>query len=157
MGVEIERKFLLRNSDWKYLADEGQIIKQGYLNLDKERTVRIRTRNDVGFLTIKGQTVNTTRLEFEYEIPIDDANQLLRLCEKSIIEKTRYLVENEGSIWEVDVFEGENKGLEVAEIELESEDQAFEIPHWIGKEVSSEVRYYNSSLIEQPFHNWEGE
>lgn len=157
MGVEIERKFLLRNSDWKYLADEGQIIKQGYLNLDKERTVRIRTRNDVGFLTIKGQTVNTTRLEFEYEIPIDDANQLLSLCEKSIIEKTRYLVENEGSIWEVDVFEGENGGLEVAEIELESEDQAFEIPHWIGKEVSSEVRYYNSSLIEQPFRDWEGE
>ena len=154
MGVEIERKFLLKNTNWKSHADQGHVIKQGYLNLDKERTVRIRVINGKGLLTIKGKSVNMSRLEFEYEIPIDDANQLLKLCVKSIIDKTRYLVKHDQNVWEIDIFEGDNKGLEVAEIELKSADQKINIPDWVGEEVSADARYFNSSLIEHPFRDW---
>lgn len=154
MGVEIERKFLLKNNTWKALADQGQPIQQGYLSLDKERTVRIRIRHNKGFLTIKGKTQGNTRQEFEYSIPVEDAQQLLPLCVHYTIEKTRYLVVHEGHTWEIDVFEGANQGLEVAEVELQTEDELVQLPSWIGAEVSAETKYYNARLIEHPFQNW---
>ena len=155
MGIEIERKFLLSADTWKELA-KGTYYRQGYLNSQKERTVRVRTIGDTGFLTIKGISVGATRMEYEYEIPVEDARVLLsELCEKPLIEKKRYKIEFAGFIWEVDEFFGENEGLIVAEIELESEDQQFEKPEWVGKEVSDDPRYFNSSLIKNPFSSWE--
>lgn len=147
MGVEIERKFLLKNDDWKKLATKGQKIKQGYLNLAVERTVRVRIINNQGFLPIKGKSVNTTRLEFEYEIPIKEAEEILKLSDKTVIDKTRYKVLACGKVWEIDIFEGDNKGLKIAEIELTDENEVFNIPDWIGEEVSTESKYYNSNLI----------
>ncbi|MBT28512.1 MAG: adenylate cyclase [Thalassobius sp.] len=155
MGVEIERKFLIKNDSWKSSADNGVQIKQGYLNSDKNRTVRVRVYGETGFLTIKGKNENLTRQEFEYEIPLDDANNLLELCEIPIIEKRRYIVADQGNNWELDVFEGENAGLLVAEIELHSEDHQLELPAWVGDEVSTDPKYYNSSLISNPYKNWD--
>lgn len=154
MALEIERKFLLKNDNWKAIAPEGISIKQGYLNTEKERTVRVRTYGDQGVLTIKGKNNNLTRKEFEYTIPLSDALQMLEIAEKPIIEKMRYLVTFEGHTWEIDVFEGVNKGLIVAEIELESETEKFSLPSWIDEEVSSDPRYYNASLIAHPFIDW---
>ena len=154
MGVEIEKKFLLTGEEWKKLAG-GTAYRQGYLSSVKERTVRVRTINDKGFLTIKGISVGATRLEYEYEIPFDDANELLdELCEKPLIEKNRYKVEVGAHTWEIDEFFGENMGLVVAEIELESEDQEFETPAWVGEEVTGDPRYFNSNLIKEPFTKW---
>lgn len=155
MGIEIEKKFLLVGDAWKELA-KGTAYRQGYLNSTKERTVRVRTIDDAGFLTIKGISVGATRMEYEYDIPVDDAKTLLdELCEKPIIEKNRYKIEFGGFIWEVDEFFGENEGLVVAEIELESEDQAFEKPEWVGEEVTGDPRYFNSNLIKEPYTRWE--
>ena len=155
MGIEIERKFLLSGDDWKELA-KGTYYRQGYLNSQKERTVRVRTIDDNGFLTIKGINVGATRMEYEYEIPVEDANVLLdELCDKPLIEKNRYQIEFAGFIWEVDEFFGENEGLIVAEIELESEGQQFEKPQWIGEEVSGDPRYFNSNLIKNPYSSWD--
>ena len=154
MGIEIERKFLLANTDWKLLSNEGTPIKQGYLNSNPERTTRVRVKGDKGFITIKGKNEGTKRLEFEYEIPINDAEELLALCEKPTIEKIRYEVHINNNIWEIDVFEGENQGLIIAEVELESENQEVMIPSWIGEEVSHENKYYNSELIKMPFTKW---
>lgn len=154
MALEIERKYLLKNDSWKSKADAGTVIKQGYLNTSKERTVRVRIYGDQGFLTIKGKTENISRAEFEYNIPLEDALELLKMCEKPLIEKTRHLYLEEGNTWEIDVFEGDNKGLEIAEIELKSEDQQFAIPEWIGEEVSGDPKYFNSSLINSPFVDW---
>ncbi len=156
MGIEIEKKFLLKNDDWKTLA-EGTPYRQGYITSGKERsTVRVRTvGNKKGFLTIKGPTVGATRTEYEYEIPFNDAKHMLdELCEGPIIEKERYKISFDGFIWEVDVFFGENEGLVVAEIELLSEDQHFEKPEWIDVEVTADPRYYNSSLIKKPYSTW---
>jgi adenylate cyclase len=154
MGVEIERKFLLIGTDWKDLAT-GISYRQGYLNSVKERTVRVRTIADKGFLTIKGVTVGATRVEYEYEIPHSDAQALLNeLCEKPLIEKNRYKIAHQGFIWEVDEFFGENNGLVVAEIELESADQPFDKPYWVGEEVTGDPRYFNSSLIKKPYTEW---
>jgi len=154
MGTEIERKFLLTGDAWRKLA-EGTHYRQGYLNSVKERTVRVRTINDKGFLTIKGITVGATRVEYEYEIPKNECNAMLDdLAEKPIIEKSRSKVDYEGFIWEIDEFFGENQGLIVAEIELESEDQAFDKPEWVGEEVSGDPRYFNSSLIKHPYTKW---
>ncbi len=153
MAIEIERKFLLKNNNWLEAA-EGQVLIQGYLSLDKERTVRIRVVGDKAFLTIKGVTVNTTRKEFEYEIPLNDGMKMLELCHRPIIEKTRYNIDFDGHTWEIDVFEGENKGLVVAEIELSDENESFTMPEWIGLEVSNDSRYYNANLIQNPFRNW---
>ncbi len=154
MGTEIERKFLLTGDAWRKLA-QGVHYRQGYLNSIKERTVRVRTINEKGFLTIKGITVGATRLEFEYEIPKDECNIMLDdLAEKPIIEKSRYKVDFEGFIWEIDEFFGENQGLIVAEVELESEDQKFEKPEWIGEEVTGDPRYFNSNLINHPYTKW---
>ena len=154
MPLEIERKFLISNSVWKLKIDAETTIKQGYLSSNPERTVRIRIAGQKGIITIKGKTVNTTRAEYEYEIPLADALNLMELCEKPLIEKTRYNVLENGNLWEVDIFDGENKGLIVAEIELESEDQEFILPNWVGKEVSHEAKYYNTSLIKYPFKDW---
>jgi CYTH domain-containing protein len=154
MAKEIERKFLLVGDAWRELA-KGTHYRQGYLNSAKERTVRVRTIDDKGFLTIKGITTGATRVEYEYEIPHSDCTEMLDdLAEKPIIEKARYKIEFGGFIWEVDEFFGVNKGLVVAEIELESEDQAFEKPSWVGEEVTGDPRYYNSSLVANPYTTW---
>jgi len=155
MGTEIERKFLLTGDDWKALA-KGIHYRQGYLNSQKERTVRVRIIDDKGFLTIKGISVGATRMEYEYEIPVEDANVLLdELCEKPLIEKNRSKIDFAGFIWEVDEFFGENEGLVIAEIELESEDQQFDKPSWIGDEVTGDSRYFNSNLIKHPYNSWD--
>lgn len=153
MGKEIERKFLLQGDGWKTV--KGTHYRQGYLNSAKERTVRVRTIDDKGFLTIKGITVGATRLEYEYPIPASEATEMLdALCEKPIIDKSRYKVEHAGLTWEIDEFYGENEGLVVAEVELESEDQQFERPEWVGEEVTGDPRYFNSNLIKHPFTKW---
>ena len=154
MGLEIERKFLLKNDTWKTEADNGIEIKQGYLSSVIERTVRVRVIGEKGMLTVKGKTDNLTRKEFEYEIPFNEAVLLLDLCETPIIEKKRYLVKRDSLVWEIDIFEGENEGLKVAEVELDSETQLFELPDWAGNDVSKESKYYNSALITNPFKNW---
>jgi CYTH domain-containing protein len=154
MGKEIERKFLLKSDAWRALAT-GTAYRQGYLNSAKERTVRIRTVGDKAFLTIKGISVGVTRAEYEYPIPFDDCNAMLdNLAEKPLIEKKRYKIAAGGFIWEIDEFFGENQGLIVAEVELASEDQAFEKPPWIGDEVSGDPRYFNSNLIKHPYSRW---
>lgn len=153
MGKEIERKYLLKGDGWKGVP--GTHYCQGYLNSVKERTVRVRTINDKGFLTVKGISVGATRLEYEYEIPVKDARELLsELCEKPLIEKSRFKVEFGGLIWEIDEFYGENEGLAFCEVELSSEDQVIELPDWVGKEVTCDPRYFNSNLIKHPYKNW---
>lgn len=156
MSLEIERKFLVKNTDFKKESYKKTTIKQGYLNSDKNRTVRVRITDDMGFITIKGKSnsAGTTRFEWEKEIDKDEAEQLLLLCEPSIIDKTRFLVKNEHHIYEVDEFYGDNTGLTVAEIELNSEDESFKKPLWLGKEVTGELKYYNSSLSKTPFKDW---
>ncbi len=152
--IEIERKFLITETSFlKKLT--GTNYTQGYLSTDPHKTVRVRIAGRTGFLTIKGKTQNISRTEFEYEIPLNDAQELIKLCDKPIIEKTRYLVTVDQHIWEVDIFEGENKGLIIAEIELKSENEKFTSPDWLGKEVSSDKRYYNSLLIKKPYSTWE--
>lgn len=154
MGVEIERKFLLAGDDWRALGTPV-LFRQGYLSLDPDRTVRVRVEGDQGRLTIKGRSSGATRGEWEYPIPLADANDLLaRLCQQPLIEKYRRRIDFAGNTWEVDEFLGANQGLVVAEIELDSEDQAFDKPDWIGAEVTDDKRYYNSSLIKQPFSAW---
>lgn len=155
MGIEIERKFKIKNDSWKKEADSGTWISQGYLNTAPERTVRVRIRGESAYLTIKGKNQNLSRKEFEYQIPVDEAKSLLELCESPIIEKTRYLLQQENLTWEIDIFGGVNQGLQVAEVELESEQQSIELPDWIGEEVSNDVRYYNSSLIANPYSTWD--
>lgn len=154
MGFEIEKKFLVKNDNWRELG-VGEEYCQGYLNSEKGRTVRIRTIGEQGILTIKGPSKNGAKLEYEYEIPYSDAIEMLeKLCHKPLIEKTRYKIKHQQFIWEVDEFKGENKGLLFAEIELESVDQPFETPDWIGKEVTDDSRYYNANLVNNPYSNW---
>lgn len=155
MGIEIERKFLLKNKEWRAHAGVGIEIRQGYLNSTKERTVRIRIKGEVGLITVKGETVNSTRKEYEYQIPIEDAEELLELCEKPIIEKTRFEVVHNQKVWEIDEFKGINEGLIVAEIELEDENEELEFPQWIDEEVTSDARYYNANLIAHPYSDWD--
>lgn len=157
MPQEIERKFLLKNKDWKALASKSYALKQGYLSTHPERSVRIRIKGEKGILTIKGKTEGIARAEYEYEIPVQEAEELLLLCEKPIIEKTRYEVLLGVHRWEIDVFEGVNKGLCVAEIELASENEAFDMPTWIAEEVSDDTRYFNASLVKHPYSNWSHE
>ncbi len=154
MGKEIERKYLLKGSEWKSLA-KGTSYRQGYLSTVKERTVRVRTIDDKGYLTIKGITVGASRVEYEYEIPASEANDMLtNLCEQPLIEKNRYKINFAGLVWEVDEFFGENDGLVVAEVELTSEDQKIDLPAWVGEEVTSDPRYFNSNLTKNPYKNW---
>ncbi|WP_189414991.1 CYTH domain-containing protein [Cellvibrio zantedeschiae] len=152
MAIEIERKFLVVNDSWRSAI--AVYFCQGYLNRSKERTVRIRVAGDQGFLTIKGASKGASRTEFEYEIPLADAKQMLALCDGPLIEKYRRKISFAGMLWEVDEFLGDNQGLVVAEIELESEEQAFEKPDWLGEEVTQDVRYYNSNLSVNPFKSW---
>ena len=155
MGKEIERKFLVKGDAWRALG-EGIQYRQGYLSTVKERTVRIRTINEKAYLTVKGLTQGIARVEYEYEIPVGDANEMLNeLCERPLIEKTRYTLSAEGHTWEVDEFAGENLGLILAEVELVSEDQAVNLPDWIGTEVSDDPRYYNANLIANPYSRWD--
>jgi len=154
MAIEIERKFLLRNADWRAKADNGTVIKQGYLNTDKTRTVRVRLKGTKAYLTVKGETVGKSRAEFEYEIPVVDAEAMLKLCEQPIIEKTRYLLVDDNLTWEIDIFDGDNKGLEMAEVELENENQEVPIPDWVGDEVTYDKRYFNSYLVNHPYRSW---
>jgi len=154
MGMEIERKFLLKGDFWRSMA-QGTMYRQGYLSSDRERIVRVRIIKDKGFVTVKGIAREATRLEYEYEIPENDAKDILNeLCEKPLIEKNRYKIEYKGLTWEIDEFFGENQGLIVAEVELERKDQPFEKPEWVGKEVTGDPRYFNSNLIKNPFKNW---
>ena len=153
MAKEIERKFLVNGDAWK--RSKGTLYRQGYLSTVKERTVRVRLEGERAVLTIKGITRGATRAEFEYEIPFEDAEQLLDdLCERPLIEKTRYKIEHAGLTWEVDEFLNENTGLVVAEVELESEDQQFDLPEWLGEEVTRDPRYYNANLVSHPFTKW---
>lgn len=154
MAKEIERKFLIDLEKIGSLND-GTIIKQGYISTKDNTVVRVRLAGSKAYLTLKGENKGVTRLEFEYEIPVGDALEMIdALCNGPVVEKTRYLVVHSGHTWEVDIFDGDNKGLVVAEIELESEDEAFDLPHWVTTEVSGDVRYYNSSLLDNPFKNW---
>lgn len=154
MGVEIERKFLVRGDAWKALA-EPVFFRQGYLSSHKERTVRVRIEGDRAVMTIKGKNVGATRGEWEYPIPVQDAVELLDgLCEQPLIEKYRRKIAIGGHVWEVDEFLGANAGLVVAEIELGSENEAFDQPEWIAAEVTDDARYYNSNLIRHPFLTW---
>jgi adenylate cyclase len=156
MATEIERKFLVRDESWRQLG-KGSHFRQGYLCTEPGRSVRVRVAGDKGFLTIKGKTVKATRTEYEYVIPQPDADAMLEeLCERPLIEKTRYRIDHEGLVWEVDEFEGENAGLVVAEVELLSENQDIALPSWIGEEVTADPRYYNASLIANPFSRWGG-
>ena len=154
MAQEIERKFLIEESEvWRSV--EGLYYRQGYLCNSVERTVRVRTAGDKAFLTIKGDTKGATRLEFEYEIPFEQAGELLeKLCQGPLIEKKRRQVEYEGTCWEVDEFFGDNEGLIVAEVELESEDQQFASPPWLSREVTGDPRYYNANLVKWPYRQW---
>ena len=152
MSIEIERKFLV-NEKWK---PEGRRIhvKQGYLPGTGAMLVRVRQEDRRAYLTLKGRTEGITRSEYEYEIPMEDAGELLERCEKPIIEKTRYLIPADPHLWEVDVFSGANEGLVVAEIELSREDESFQRPDWLGAEVSDDPRYYNSNLAAHPYSTW---
>ena len=154
MAKEIERKFLVSTDNWKDNVSAVHVFRQGYLSYDSERTVRVRATEVNGYLTIKGITTGLTRDEFEYEIPLEDALALLVLCERPAIEKKRYIVPHGAHAWEVDVFEGANAGLVVAEIELRSEDEVFERPTWLGEEVSGQRKYSNSALSLFPFKDW---
>ena len=154
MATEIERKFLITSDAWRE-GPPGVRICQGYLSLDPERTVRVRLKGEEGFLTIMGSTSGIGRKEFEYSIPFADAEALLKMCDPAPLEKIRYERRHAGKLWEIDEFGGENEGLVVAEIELESEDESFEKPAWVGEEVSGDARYYNSSLVEHPWSEWD--
>ena len=154
MATEIERKYLLADDGWRAGAT-GMLYRQGYLSAAVERNVRIRIIGDRGYLTVKGQAAGITRLEYEYEIPLADAESMLdELCLKPLIEKTRYLAEHAGLTWEIDEFAGDNAGLVVAEVELEHEAQEIALPPWVGREVTDDPRYLNSNLIARPYSTW---
>lgn len=156
MGQEIERKFLVAG-DFKPFAKKAVRIVQGYLSSVAERTVRIRVKGGEGFITIKGigSESGASRFEWEKEIPVSDALELMKLCEPGVIDKTRYLVDVGGHTYEVDEFYGDNEGLTVAEIELSSEEEEFVKPEWLGEEVTGDVKYYNSMLMKHPYKNWQ--
>ncbi|KVV15184.1 CYTH domain-containing protein [Flavobacterium sp. TMP13] len=155
--IEIERKFRVLNSDFKTESFTQNRIAQGYLCSDISRTVRVRTKGDKGFITVKGigSSSGLSRFEWEKEIPLEEAQQLLQLCEKGTIDKTRFEVKKGNHIFEIDEFYGENQGLIVAEVELSSEDELFEKPEWLGEEVTNDPKFYNAYLSKNPFLEWE--
>lgn len=150
---EIERKFLVDKKKWNPKG-WGEKITQGYLSTDKKRVVRVRTKGDKAFLTIKGNQQGIRRTELEYGIPVNEARVMLEMCLDYPIIKTRYTEEYNGMLWEIDVFEGMNKGLVLAEVELENEDQQISLPEWILEEVSTDYRYFNACLAEHPYSKW---
>ena len=154
MGKEIERKFLIDISEIESLGSGSQIM-QSYISTTDNTAVRVRVAGANAYLTLKGENKGVTRSEFEYEIPLDDANEIIEeLCTGPIIDKTRYLVEHGSHTWEVDVFHGENEGLIVAEVELESEIEVVDLPNWVMSEVTGQIKYYNISLLDNPFNQW---
>jgi len=154
MAKEIERKYLVTPGAWTP-RDAGKHFKQGYLNSQKERVVRVRIEGDAAKLTIKGVTTGVSRSEFEYPLPLADATILLdQLCEQPLIDKHRHVEEHHGLTWEIDVFHGDNEGLVVAEVELSSETEQPTLPSWVASEVSSDSRYFNSNLLKNPYKNW---
>ena len=156
--IEIEHKFLLKNDDWKATASEGVRYQQGYISTQNETAVRVRIAGDKGYLTLKGSPCGEegiSRSEFEYEIPLTDAESMIEeFVDSPLIDKLRYLVIHQGKTWEIDIFSGDNAGLEVAEIELTSEHEEFELPSWAGACVSEDPRYSNYSLAQVPFKDW---
>lgn len=156
MPIETERKFLVENNLFKLQAFKKCYLKQGFLNSDKNRTVRVRIQDEKAFLTVKGISNNsgTSRFEWEKEIPLTDGLDLLLLCEEGIIEKNRYYIKSDKHTFEVDEFLGDNTGLVIAEIELEKEAELFQKPKWLGKEVTGNIKYYNSVLSKNPFKKW---
>jgi adenylate cyclase len=155
MGLEIERKFLVVNDNWKAHVARESRLQQGYLSTDKTATIRVRVKDDRAFLTIKGETVGIKRSEFEYEIPLNDAEEMLQNnIQGAVISKVRYKVRCGEHLWDLDVFLGDNEGLVMAEVELAGEDEPFEMPDWAGMEVSDDARYYNANLVAHPFRRW---
>ncbi|MCU7916207.1 MAG: CYTH domain-containing protein [Candidatus Thiodiazotropha sp. (ex Gloverina cf. vestifex)] len=155
MGLEIERKFLVINELWKSHVESESQLKQGYLATQNNATIRVRIAENQAMLNIKGVTTGIRRSEYEYEIPLQDAQEMLdNLTEDSIIDKVRYQVRCGNHIWDLDVFHGENKGLIIAEVELSTEDEGFIIPEWAGLEVSGDIKYYNASLVRKPYRYW---
>ena len=155
MATEIERKFLVLNDDWRGIVRSDMKIIQAYLATNESSSTRIRIQNDKANINIKSATLGITRSEFEYAIPVVDAQSMIDdLCIKPVIEKTRYIVKYMHHTWEIDVFSGDNQGLIVAEIELSSPDEAFEKPSWLGEEVSNDARYYNVCLVKTPYKTW---
>jgi adenylate cyclase len=157
MGIEIERKFLVKNNLWKENANNGTDFEQAYFTRNGSCSVRVRKEGDKANLNIKSAKPGIVRQEFEYAIPLDEAEELLSLCCSTTVTKKRYKVVHAGKTWEIDVFTGENDGLVVAEIELDSPDENFELPPWTGNEVSSEIRYYNTELARHPYSKWESD
>ena len=155
MAKEIERKYLVRDDSWRDHVHHEVRYEQGYLANTEQCSVRVRVGGDQAHVNIKSRTVGASRLEFEYPVPMEDARVMLReLCLRPIIEKTRYIVHHESRVWEVDVFDGDNAGLVVAEIELEDEAQTVPLPPWAGEEVTHDVRYYNTNLAVTPYSQW---
>ena len=155
MGIEIERKFLVTDDSWRQWAGKPTSYRQGYLNKTQKCSVRVRVGDGKAHLNIKSAELGASRSEFEYEVPLADGQQILdRLCTLSVVEKSRYVVAHAGHDWEVDVFDGDNAGLVVAEIELDHVEQEFELPQWTGAEVTDDSRYYNVCLAEHPFKEW---
>ena len=157
MAKEIERKFLLLNEDWRSEVASSCHYAQGYLSSSDKVSIRIRTSGEKAYLNFKSATLGITRTEYEYEVPLADADDMLtNFCGGPLIEKVRYFVKRGDHTWEIDVFEGDNVGLVVAEIELKDENEAFDKPVWIGEEVSDDARYYNVCLVTHPFCEWTG-
>jgi len=155
MAIEIERKFLLANDNWRPLVSKTINYRQGYLNSDENSSVRVRVSDDTAKINIKSATIGSVRQEYEYDIPAQDAHELLdTLCHKPLVEKTRHLVVIKQHTWEIDEFAAENQGLIVAEIELSQVDEQFEKPDWVGQEVTEDIRYYNNQLAKKPFSIW---
>lgn len=155
MIIEIEHKYLVKHELWKQIVPGKSVpIKQAYLSKDQSKTIRVRVAGEKGFITIKGKSVGASRPEYEYEIPLPEANELIEKFCSGVIEKTRHYVQHENKTWEVDVFDGLNKGLIVAEIELNSEDEIYSKPAWIDRDVTTDRRYANSNLIVNPFSTW---
>jgi len=155
MATEIEHKFTLKNDNWRSEVVKSERLVQGYLAGNERSSIRVRIAGDKANLNIKSATLGIYRQEYEYEIPLADGEKILEdLCEKPVIDKVRHYVQYEGKTWEVDEFGGENEGLIVAEVELNSEDEEFAIPEWADKNVSGDPRYYNVSLVKHPFKNW---
>ena len=153
--LEIERKFLLVGDSWRsQVVGAPRRISQGYLCSDTAKSVRVRRSGDDATLTVKGTRTGISRLELQYQIPPADAERMLALCERPLIDKTRHIVMHAGMKWEVDIFHGENEGLRIAEVELESEDQSLSLPEWAGEEVSQDARFYNSQLTREPYCTW---
>ena len=153
MALEVERKFLVTRDEWR--KADGTALRQGYLSTHPERTVRVRIEGDKATIAVKGLTRGATRSEYEYDIPLEEAAELLRLCEPPLIEKVRRRLEHDGLVWEVDEFLGDNRGLVVAEVELDREDRPFTKPPWVGEEVTHDPRFYNANLVAKPFTKWQ--